>query len=133
MSVGVDALDNQHRELIRVVQSLHRTKETGGGLGPAVADLDRYVREHFSREERLMREAGFEDFAAHCDKHRDFEAWLANVKAIRRNSTFASYAIAEMAIEFLRQWLVNHIMKSDQEYALSVGRHLHAAHPNKRR
>ena len=124
MSVGVAALDDQYKDLIRIIQGLHFTKESGGALGAAIVDLDRYVHEHFALEELMIREAAFEGFAAHSAKPRDFEARLQNVEEIRRHSAFASFPVAEMVIEFLQQWLVNHIVKADQEFVPALGRHL---------
>jgi len=84
--VGIEALDTDHRDLVRLLNRLlefqgqarghSEGQQADGGPGPVepgqVADLAAliaYLREHFRREEELMaaiRYAGLED---HCSEH----------------------------------------------------------------
>lgn len=57
MGTGVASLDEQHRELIRIVNQLMDAGYNQRGrseVGQTLEFLGKYVREHFAREEELM-------------------------------------------------------------------------------
>ncbi|MDP3176271.1 MAG: methyl-accepting chemotaxis protein, partial [Spirochaetaceae bacterium] len=68
LSVGVDAMDDQHKELFSRINKLLRAmlaEGQGGDASGLVAFIGEYVEHHFSDEEKFMRELGYPKFEAH--------------------------------------------------------------------
>ncbi|MDH5639015.1 MAG: bacteriohemerythrin, partial [Nitrospinota bacterium] len=82
-SVGIAKVDNQHKTLFRLINTLsdgiheQRSREV---LGEALEDTIDYALEHFETEEELMREHGFPDMQTHLDEHNSMTAKLAGFK-----------------------------------------------------
>lgn len=116
MSVGVPALDEQHRNLIRLINVLDEKEQTGETITYVFAELDRYVREHFRDEEAMLEKAGYAKLEPHKAEHRGFEDWLKSVQAAYSSGGAAKYYIAGNVNTYLRGWLSNHILIIDMEY-----------------
>jgi hemerythrin len=65
-SVGNDAVDHEHKELIDLI---NRLAETRTGHAEFFGDLHRGISAHFALEERFMREHGYDQFGAHKADH----------------------------------------------------------------
>jgi hemerythrin len=67
---GVDAIDDDHRELFELVAALFNA--VGGPSSATAEAADRLIRqlaEHFAREERLMDETNFPEARIHKRTH----------------------------------------------------------------
>jgi hemerythrin len=65
-SVGNEAVDHEHKELIDLINHLAETKlEHATFFG----DLHRAISAHFALEERFMRERGYDQFGSHKADH----------------------------------------------------------------
>jgi len=116
-SVQIPSIDAQHRNLFRIGAELNEAMKTGQGRTVVSKTLDRLVQYtvvHFETEERLMRQHNYPDFAAHKAEHdamtqkvHEFQAELHNGRAV----------ITVQLLQFLRDWLDQHIRGSDQKYA----------------
>ena len=75
-SVGVPLLDDQHRELIRMINSLIDHQDAGADSEP-VADvlqsMTQYAAYHFSTEEQLLKEYDYPEYASHHGEHTHFK------------------------------------------------------------
>lgn len=71
-SVGIEAVDHEHRELIELINTLHE-ELTGGGSARAVSaifgDIYKGISSHFALEERFMRERRYDQLADHKSDH----------------------------------------------------------------
>lgn len=117
MSVGVKVLDNDHKELIRLLNELNDGIETGhfrAALEGIIDGLFRYTRTHFAREERLFAQTGFPGAAAHKAEHELLIRRTVNLQA--RFESGQSRELSLEAMAFLKKWLTDHIMGSDQKY-----------------
>lgn len=115
-SVGNDQLDAQHKVLIELINRLQDIEEQGGQLETVFKKLDWYVAIHFRDEERLMKAANLNSLSPHIEEHREFSAWLKSVKAVYGSSGSNAHYIAGTVNQYLRSWLLNHILKSDMAY-----------------
>jgi hemerythrin len=70
-SVGVAAVDHEHRELIDLINRLHDRFTAGGPAAaePFFGDLLCAISAHFALEERFMRGIAYREFASHKDDH----------------------------------------------------------------
>lgn len=64
--VGVESIDNAHKEIFRVINRLHKMIRVGGNTRWAAAEavkyLKTYVLKHFHDEEQYMLSIGFRDY-----------------------------------------------------------------------
>jgi len=115
-SVGDPALDRQHQVLIQLINKLTQEVATGGMITYVFDELDHYVKEHFRYEEKLLRQADYQDYQAHKAQHRVFEQWLRAVRQSFCVGGLSGLLLAESVDAYLRSWLIHHILKSDMEY-----------------
>lgn len=60
LEVGLEEMDRQHRQLVKILNELHQAMQAGGrqrDLMRVMDELLQYTKYHFSTEERLMAEA----------------------------------------------------------------------------
>ena len=126
-SVGVERLDNQHKGLIDLINLLSNKKANSALMAQIFDELEAYTKEHFTAEERLLKDSSYGNFKAHRKEHKAFEQWLSAVRQTYSVGVTSPTLLAESVNAFLRDWLVNHILSSDMAYK----DHL-AAHENKR-
>ncbi len=111
-SVGNAHLDEQHKGLIALINLIDDANLTG----PVLDQLQDYVDEHFRDEERLMEEAGYAGLPAHREQHAAFREWLETSQQAQRRGEVAALLRDGMQA-YLKNWLVNHILVSDKDYA----------------
>ncbi|MFH2066467.1 MAG: bacteriohemerythrin [Pseudomonadota bacterium] len=119
-SVGVRNMDQQHMRLIDLINELYSALKSGkaGDVQESILDgLISYTREHFAKEEALLRVHKFEGLAEQEKMHRGFEAKVAEYQ--KKMQSGASLGVD--AMNFLKDWLVNHIQKTDKQYEHAVG------------
>lgn len=116
-AVGIRLIDNDHRGLFETINALHEAVQQESGeaeIGNTLNALIRYVQEHFTREEHLMEEYGYPDFDNHKKTHRTFTRQVfAMQKVFEADNELVD--LVKM-VEFLRGWLIRHILQSDMEY-----------------
>jgi hemerythrin-like metal-binding protein len=81
-----------------------------------VTFLERYVDKHFGDEERLLRTWRYPAFEAHKAMHDRFVQELRELKADLRAGKSKTLLTLQIQRK-VSDWLVNHIKKSDMEYA----------------
>ncbi len=115
-SVGVPELDDQHRALIEIINSLDAIEREGGEISRVLDTLDWYVEEHFATEEKLLKQAGYADYEGHQAEHRKFETWLKSTRFYMRNAGPQSAEAAKEVSDYLKDWLAKHILVMDMDY-----------------
>jgi hemerythrin len=71
-SVGIEAVDHEHKELIELINRLYDELMAKGGSLTASAffgDLIKAISAHFALEERFMRERGYDQLPQHKEDH----------------------------------------------------------------
>jgi len=119
LSVGVEAMDAQHRRLFEQLNVLVAAVRSGRGaeeLGRTLDFLDGYVREHFTDEEKLMSDAGYPAVEGHRRLHASFIAELEAVRAGLATAGTDRQILAERLHLSLRDWLLRHIQVEDRAY-----------------
>ncbi len=122
-SVGVEALDSQHTGLFDTLNELHAAMMKGQAqsmTGPLLHKLVDYTRKHFSAEEALMASVKYPAMAQHIVKHRDLTKQVDEyVGRYERGEISLNLPL----LNFLRDWLTNHILKEDHEYGPWLNEH----------
>jgi len=117
LSVGVDDIDAEHRELVSMLNDLHGAMARGEGRVALSGVLDRlvnYTQSHFAHEEELMRKFGYTESWRHTFEHRDLTKQVLDEKDKFDKGQIIGLPIEVMA--FLRDWLANHIKNVDAKF-----------------
>ena len=115
-SVGVKDLDLQHKKLVDTLNLLHqgmlnrRSREETGAL---LQQLATYTVDHFITEERYFARTQYPKTAEHKQQHAELTSQVKDYIA-RYNRGEISLDIH--LLDFLRKWLMNHILREDKEY-----------------
>lgn len=115
-SVGVEELDSQHQRMFKVINELLEAIETNTPkehLGEIIDSLIKYKIFHFATEEKYFKEFNYSEAEDHIKKHREFNERLTTIK-----EKYDDYTIefAFELINFLEDWLINHLMTVDKKY-----------------
>jgi len=123
LAVGVEEIDEQHRELFRRVDRLLEAASGGlGEVGPLIAFLREYVARHFASEERYMDEQAYPGRAAHQAEHRRFADDLAALESELESNGPGGDVSARLHRQ-VGDWLRGHILVTD----LALGRFVRRA------
>jgi hemerythrin len=116
-AVNIKQIDEQHKGLVELVNSLHDAMKAGKGndvMGPILSDLMRYTAIHFSTEEKLFEQFAYPENLRHKMEHDDL---TSKVKAFSNDFRSGKLSVTIEVMHFLRDWLRNHILGSDLKYA----------------
>ncbi len=115
-SVGVGAMDDQHKRLFEIIRELYTAMRSGKGKEVA-ADVLRqlidYTAKHFAAEEKLMVQKGYPALAAHQAEHKML---IDKVLAFKKDFDAGIASITPDLMKFLQNWLTNHIQTVDRKY-----------------
>ncbi|MDP2134170.1 MAG: bacteriohemerythrin [Sulfuritalea sp.] len=118
LSVGIEALDTQHRRIVDYINDLHEAglRKDRDAIGHVLDELMEYTVSHFSFEEAMMEQAGYDFFGPHKKVHELFTRRIAEYRH--------RFALGEdVAVEIqgtLVKWLMNHIKREDMNYSAAL-------------
>ncbi len=123
MSVGIDSLDDDHKQLIAILAQLMSAKNDK--LGPDDIDgiferLEGYCQSHFTREEAFLAKIDYQQFDAHKQSHQAFIKKIPQLKEQWFTKITESEAVKDKIIIFLQQWLIKHILEEDLDYVPAI-------------
>ena len=81
-SVGVEILDQQHQQLIKMLNVLIEASEKGDNpklVISTLAKMKKYAEIHFRTEEDYLKKYSYAEFEEHAREHREFELKTANL------------------------------------------------------
>ncbi len=122
-SVGVPAMDIQHKQLVALINQLYEAMRTGQGdlaMQNILPALAQYTRTHFNSEEKLMHEVGYPDIAAHQALHFKLAGQVGDLLDKYKSGKVVT---AVSMATFLKDWLMNHIEGHDKRYAAFIAEH----------
>ncbi|MFA3782378.1 bacteriohemerythrin [Melioribacteraceae bacterium 4301-Me] len=115
-SVNVKTLDNQHKRLVELINTLHDSMKLGKGkelLSYVLDELVNYTVYHFQSEERLFEKYNYPDSLTHKFQHDEL---VRKVQKIKRDYDAGVTVLPMEVLDFLKDWLVSHIMGTDKKY-----------------
>jgi hemerythrin-like metal-binding protein len=122
-SVGIRTLDHQHTGLFENLNDLHTAMMKGHAqslTGPLLRKLADYTRKHFAAEEALMASTRYPGLASHRELHRGLTRQVEEYVARFEKGEIT---LNLQLLDFLRNWLTNHIQKTDKEYGPWLNEH----------
>ncbi|MBU5637174.1 hemerythrin family protein [Geomonas sp. Red69] len=118
MATGSEAVDKQHRELLRRVDDLLKGAKSRKGaeeVGRLMWFLKKYVRWHFRDEEKLMLEAGYPGYQSHKVQHEIFFREVLRLESLHVEQGDNTLMIVAV-ITAMCEWLRSHFNKLDKEF-----------------
>lgn len=114
LSVGVMQIDNEHKQLIKMVNELHDAIRANHGkevLGKVLDGLIAYTGAHFGHEESEMKRTAYPQASTHVAEHQALVKKVLEIHAAYKAGKHAVLGMETLA--FLRDWLVKHIKGTD--------------------
>jgi hemerythrin len=112
---GVAHVDDQHKTIINQFNVLHDQMKQGKGkgeIGKTLDFLETYTIQHFSDEEKIMKDNKCEMAAENIQQHAVFIRKIADFKK-RFESNPTDPTLVLNVHNDLSDWFVNHILKID--------------------
>jgi hemerythrin-like metal-binding protein len=118
LSVGVQVLDDDHKRMIDMINELYDGFKAGTSkeiLDGILAQMEHYTEYHFRHEEELFDQTDYPDAEIHKREHNELNVWSRKTEEAFRNGTLKAPSLEIM--NYLKDWLFDHILKSDMNYA----------------
>ncbi len=116
LALGIEPIDIQHKALCDYINELYEAMQNGASEEVLIKLLDalaEYTVTHFQEEEIIFGSTDYPDVDAHKEVHKKFVAKLQDFKT----QFGAGNAVLSMKLlEFLKEWLIKHIMGTDKQY-----------------
>lgn len=117
LSVGVEEFDKHHIVLFNIINKLSDAMAKGLA-GQKVADIVKelvdYTDWHFKAEEKLFEKYNYPDKVSHTKVHN---AMLKTARGLLDDAQSGKKILSNELMEFLQDWILNHIMGIDKEYS----------------
>ena len=117
IEIGVDFVDADHKVLINLLNQINdciEQHEESTVVGSVLDALVEYTNFHFMREEKMLESCGYADLTSHQKTHQDLSQQVLKIYADYQNDPWT--VNPEDVLEFLKSWLVDHIMGHDFAY-----------------
>jgi hemerythrin len=116
LSVGVTVFDNEHKQLISLVNKLNQALLSGGAkktMEEILQNLVNYTKIHFKHEEDYMVLHDYPEYEKHKKEHNALTDQVMDFYTrYQEGKTVFSLEL----MNFLKDWLTNHILISDKKY-----------------
>ena len=115
-AVHVERYDNAHKVLFNMVNDLAdamQQKKSKDAIGRVLNGLAEYTISHFAEEERSFSQTQYPEETQHKALHKKL---LDQVDQLLRKFDADEPIIAQDVINFLQDWLINHIKGVDKRY-----------------
>lgn len=114
LATGHATVDTDHKQLIDSLNQLENSLRDGAGkenVGKILDFLNRYTREHFTREEAHMKKVGCPAYNENCREHAllisRLDVWL------ERLQQGTSITLVLEVHREIASWIRGHILKTD--------------------
>ena len=117
LNIGIDSIDNQHKELFDCLEKLLTAIEDGKSNDEVIKTLDfleEYVIKHFNEEEEIQNKTNYPLLDIQHIQHEDFKSDLKEFRRVFETHG-GSTVLALNIQESLVNWLKNHIMNLDKD------------------
>lgn len=115
-NVNVKIVDEQHQHLVSLLNDIHAAVVNGseqGVLAKILDDLVDYTVYHFTTEEDIFKKYNYPEAEIHKKQH---DGLTKQVVDLQTNFKDGSATISFELLDFLQDWLGNHIIGSDMKF-----------------
>jgi hemerythrin len=113
-SISVPEIDEQHRKLFAIADTLYRAtlaREAHQNLSELLGQLLAASQQHFATEERLMASSAFPHFAQHKRQH---DLFVGKAVSLRQEFESGEADLSGKVLPFLSRWMSHHITNVDR-------------------
>ena len=114
-SIGLQEIDNQHKKLLDIINKLYTAfinRDEDMVMENILVQMTDYTKYHFGTEEKYFKQFGYKNTSDHLEQHKIYIAKLSAFQNDFKNNQKITYSV----MNFLRNWLVNHIQGIDRNY-----------------
>lgn len=114
--LGVKAIDDQHKVLVDLINELYAnfgSAKNKKATQHVLDELINYTVYHFGFEEDMFAKIKFKDSENHIIQHQKF---VEKAQKFREDFTNGNAVLSFEIVDFLKNWLLNHILKIDAKY-----------------
>ncbi len=115
-SIGIPKVDEQHRQLVELLNSFYSSMYMGEGrkmVGKTLNELARYTQTHFSYEEKQMIRYQYPGYVDHKEIHAKMTARVFQlIDDFEHGNIYNPVQVAN----FLKNWLTKHILGTDMKF-----------------
>jgi hemerythrin len=122
-SVGIKEIDNQHKGLVIIINELFTFMTEGkakDNLEPIFEHLTEYTKLHFGVEETMLFKYAYPDLDQHKIEHQKF---INKLESLKEDFKYGKITISLEILNFLKDWLINHIQHTDKKYSEHILKH----------
>jgi hemerythrin-like metal-binding protein len=111
-------IDEEHKKFIDIINKatyVQQYDDSPRAISEVLVEMTAYALEHFNTEETYMINFKYYDYKSHKDEHNNFSKIISNYCIKLMDGEFE---IIDEILEYLKQWLVNHIQVTDKKYVV---------------
>lgn len=113
---GISEFDKHHKRLFSLINSLYRAirkNRTQEDLQTILEELVNYTKYHFDAEEKAFKQFNYPEYDAHRRIHENLKKQVTDfLNDLKAGNTAISFNL----LEFLKDWLFEHIKIEDKKY-----------------
>jgi hemerythrin len=122
-SVGIDSMDDEHQQMIQLINEIYEElaqRRDPESVEQFLGDTHSAIAMHFALEERMMRDAGYSEYAAHKGDHEDLLDQILEMMDEFAEDSEAGFRILS---ERLSDWFSGHFSTFDARLHGKLGSH----------
>ncbi|WP_440945687.1 bacteriohemerythrin [Methanosarcina sp. T3] len=122
-SVNIVEIDAQHKKLVEMINRLYDAMKVGKSkdvMGEILDNLISYTETHFKTEEKYFDLYRYPEKETHKAEHEKFTEIVTKFK---KDFDSGNAIISIEVMNFLKEWLTNHINGSDKRYTKCFNDH----------
>lgn len=122
LSVGIDEMDDEHKELFKRINALLSSllgKSKDYDIGKLVGFINEYIDFHFRDEEKMMDSFHYPELEQHKKLHAIYEDYFDQIEKELKAGNFDASLLIEIQ-EKVVNWLLDHIAKVDKKYGVYI-------------
>lgn len=117
-NINIKMIDEQHQHLVTLINKMYGIVSSDDNVKKSqirrlFAELADYTNYHFRAEEELLKMHNYPEFKSHKQRHDRLAMHLLELQM----SFVRGETISVALLDFLNDWLINHILGSDKKYA----------------
>ena len=116
-SVGIQSIDNQHKEIFGILNKLLEAMKMGHGndvTAQIIQELERYAVIHFQKEEFFFQRFNFQGSTEHITEHQNF---IKKIALLKPDLKSGKITLSFELLNFLKDWIDHHILVVDKQYS----------------
>lgn len=122
--IGVEEIDNEHKDIIEHFEKLYVLMKEGQGheyYMKLMKFLEYYVNTHFQHEEALQVKLGYSGYNEHKVLHQAFKAQVELMISQNNKSNVSNADVVKLNL-FIKEWLIHHILIEDKKIAAYINK-----------